>query len=50
VGRVYHVLHSDGSLKVLVVPNATAELLSCKLLSALTAGKKQLYKIQYSTR
>jgi hypothetical protein len=42
-GQGDHVLYCEGSLKVLVVPNAMAELLSCKLLPILAAGMKQLY-------
>ena len=39
------VLYCDGSLNVLVIPTALAELLSCKLLSSLFAGITQLYVI-----
>jgi hypothetical protein len=33
------LLYCGGGLKVLVIPTAMAELLSCKLLSTLAAGK-----------
>jgi hypothetical protein len=34
---------------VVVVPNATTELLSCKVLSTLAAGKIQKYNTKYRT-
>ncbi len=43
LARRDHVFYCDGSFKVLVIPIALAELLSCKLLSTLAAGINKLY-------
>jgi len=48
-GSLYHVLHCDGNLKALVLLNDTAELLSCKLLSTLAAGKTIILNTVHDT-